>query len=43
MIIYIKKKTFLGDEYKNIMNPDILAACTKKLAENFLKLKNDNV
>lgn len=31
-----------GDEYKDIMNPDILAACTRKLAENFLKLKNDN-
>ncbi|XP_025204348.1 inositol monophosphatase 2-like [Melanaphis sacchari] len=31
-----------GGEYKDIMNADILAACTRKLANNFLKLKNDN-
>ncbi|XP_060843036.1 uncharacterized protein LOC132923201 [Rhopalosiphum padi] len=30
-----------GGEYKNIMDADILAACTRKLANNFLKLKNN--
>jgi len=34
---------FLGSQYKDIMNADILAVCTKKLAENFLKLKNVNI
>jgi len=34
--------TFLGDQYKDIMNANIIAACTKKLADNFLKLKNNN-
>lgn len=34
---------FSGSPYKDIMNADILAACTKKLAENFLKLKNVNI
>jgi len=29
-----------GGQYKDIMNPDIVAACTRKLAENFFKLKN---
>ncbi|XP_060863301.1 inositol monophosphatase 1-like [Metopolophium dirhodum] len=32
-----------GSQYKDIMNADILAVCTKKLAENFLKLKNVNI
>lgn len=32
---------FLGGQYKDIMNANILATCTEKLTENFLKLKND--
>ncbi|CAI6343046.1 unnamed protein product [Macrosiphum euphorbiae] len=32
-----------GSQYNDIMNADIFAACTKKLAENFLKLKNANI
>lgn len=31
-----------GGQYKDIMNADVIAASTKKLAENFLKLKNVN-
>lgn len=40
--LYIKY-FFLGNQYKDIMNANILAACTKKLAENFFKLKNVNI
>lgn len=42
-IIYlIENKFFLGEEYKDIMNPNIVTACTRKLADNFLELKSDS-
>lgn len=34
-------KKILGDQHKDIMNADIVAASTKKLAEQFLILHND--
>lgn len=42
MTNYTQNIFFLGGQYKDIMNANILAACSSKLAENFLKLKNDN-
>lgn len=39
IVFFLFKIKFLGDPYKDIMNADIVAACTKKLADNFFKLK----
>lgn len=30
---------FLGSQYKDIMNADIIAACTRKLAECFIEIE----